>query len=488
MNLKSFLFGSISFIKKISLIKRILAFVVLPFLLVKFYNDYQFNKQNKVIQTVSLNSLTDDTSLPDYFKLNNYYIDTKVPLAVHKIRKKNKHSHFILPLVKEKNSTQVIAFVKDYKTRKIDAYSIDLIRNELNNDKNSFEKLESSLSEAEKNHFTQNGYALSENIPVIQTSSPTKFGTFQIVFVVLSFIVLILILLSFIPSSLLNKLFDRYTGIDYTFGFKKIKKVLTAVENGNYEKADTLLQTLSLDEKTQAIEALSLMVSDSKFEKWRNNGRDSNLFKITNASRLLHEAWEKRGYKFANETDESNFIAFKEAINKIPSKLQQVQGHLKPLALNLLIKTYKGIGDPDTCLKYFNECTLNNPTYIAPHLSYQSVILPKWYGDDETVHNFTKEHSKKEKLLNYLLNSALVHENEDHDEINNFLISNHNEVKSLKKDNPYIYILYNYMYLLASEVENKKLFKFYDKKLNNYLSTSLYPPLRSEQEIEEKLG
>ncbi len=49
-------------------------------------------------------------------------------------------------------------------------------------------------------------------------------------------------------------------------------------------------------------------------------------------------------------------------------------------------------------------------------------------------------------------------------------------------------MLFNYLYFFAHDLNNKKLIKRYDKKLNDYLSPTLYTPMRSEKEIKEKLG
>ena len=230
------------------------------------------------------------------------------------------------------------------------------------------------------------------------------------------------------------------------------------------------------------------MLSKKSFDKWTEKDSRSNLYKLIKANRMVFDAWETRGYQYAEDTDMDNYLSFEEQLKKAVPLLNQVQGYLKTDAYNILIKAHKGLGQPSESKRAFENCIATERNHIQAHLAYLDVILPKWYGDDEQVEAFKNKHKHKTKLLGYLLEAKVLNELEDHTLISSFLTKNELDIKQLKTDNPNKYILYNYLYFFADALENKKLSKRYEHRLSEYLSSTLYSPLRSREEIKEKLG
>ena len=253
------------------------------------------------------------------------------------------------------------------------------------------------------------------------------------------------------------------------------------------------MKAFSADQKNQAKDALSFMLSKKVFDTWEKSDRNSPLLQLIKGSRLMVNAWEARGYGYADTVGQQSADSFYNLLTRAKSTLLQVQGPLKAEANNLLIRVNKGLSDPELSRQAFDSCITLEKEHAMAYLNYLDLILPKWHGSEEEASAFVEAHKGKSFLIGMLLKTKWLFEQTSYgdtdvsQEIEDFFSRHEQEIAQFKSKSPHRFVLYNYMMLLAEEVGNKKLSKRYTKKLKEYLSASLYSPLRSEKEIKEKL-
>jgi len=493
MSPKNIFFKIIKFTKNLFIIKRVIAIAVLLFCLWEFGSDALYSVQNKEHSAINSEKLLALKELPKYIKLTNYNLDFEHPFQVNKLFKKEKTPlHFYLPLVSPSNPKKIIALITDYSTNDIDAYQVKSYRNTLHKKGNYFKNgVKSKLLHGEKEFYESRGFMFANNFVQLDVGSPPTSTKGYLIGFTISLLLFSLMLLSFIPTKFLSRWFDQYTGIDYSFEVKPIKKILKQIEHKKYSKAFENIKQLSVDEKTQAIDALALMLSEKKFIEWSKNDANSNLLKLVKGSRLIYDAWEARGYQYAEDTNHENALGFHELLEKAIPILNQVQGELKVDANDLLIRAYKGLGDIEAAKRSFEYCISAEPLHTMAHIKYLDVILPKWHGSKEEVELFIKDNMHKSPFLEYILEAIKAHEYMREDEDNKYTadyITNYEpSIKKLKTKTPHRFILYNYLYFFGNELKNRKVTNRYERKLNDFLSPTLYSPLRSEKEIKDKL-
>ncbi|WP_299883197.1 hypothetical protein [uncultured Lacinutrix sp.] len=494
--LKNILFKIIKFSKNLFFIKRLVALAILAFIIYMFSGDLLFMSKAKKLEPVKAKNILNTKETQKYMLLSDYKIDCNYPFMVKKVFKKDKISHFYLPLVSLDKPKEIIALISENAIKDSTILKTESYAAKVNLAQNYFEKdIETKLLNGEKEFYIKNGFQFSDTFMQLKIDAPpTAFGRYLIAVIIASLLFLLL-LISFIPNKILSKWFNQYTGIDYSFGNKTIKKIVKNVEYGKYNTALEQIKALTADQKTQAIDALALMLKEKQMQKWKKAEGNSAFFKLVDGSRQIYDAWEKRGYAYATETDEDSALGFLELLEKGKRTLSQVQGFLKVDANNLLISVNKGLSEKEVCKRAFQDCISAEPKHTMAHLNYLDVILPKWLGSEEEVDAFIIEHSKKSTFLECILKAKWLHEkvnyNEEENytnEIESYLNTFEPQIHQLKTDSPNKYILYNYLYFLADEVGNKKLSKRYEKKLKEYLSPTLYSPLRSAEEIKRKLG
>ena len=157
-------------------------------------------------------------------------------------------------------------------------------------------------------------------------------------------------------------------------------------------------------------------------------------------------------------------------------------------------------GNNETAGEYFKEISKNQPNFIWPFIHYAELIQPKWGSDIKDLEGFY-ENLPDNFLIQSIVETKLILDSMIMDE--NYFSKYSADIKGFAKekvlaidaelntentDSIHKYILYNYLYFFADALENKKLSKRYEHRLSEYLSSTLYSPLRSREEIKEKLG
>lgn len=495
--LLNILFKIISFTKNLFFIKRLVALAILIFAIYEFSGDVLFASKARVLEPIKAENLLQTTDLDKYILLSDYKIDNNYPFAVKKVFKKDKISHFYLPLVSKNNPKKIIALINDNSTKDSSVLKTNLYNSKINLSQNYFKKdIASKLLNGEREFYEANGFSFSDSFLQLEIDTPPTSSTNYLIFICIASIIVLIILLSFIPRSLLNKWFNQYTGIDYSFGNKAIKKIVKLVIQKKYDTALNRLSLLSTDEQTQAIDALALMLNDKHINQWNTIDGRSPLFQVVKGNRLLYDAWEARGYAYADETSMESALGFHELLNQANTTLNQVQEPLKVEANNLLIRANKGLSEKTAAKNAFLYCISAKPEHTMAYLGYLDVILPKWLGDEDEVNTFIKEYENKSLFIESILKAKWLIEQVNYNEQNKdyteqitaYFNRYEPQIKALKTNSPHKYVLYNYLYFLADEINNKKLARRYEKKVKDYLSPTIYTPLRSAKEIKEKLG
>jgi len=495
--LLNILFKIISFTKNLFFIKRLVALAILVFAIYEFGGDVIFASKAKDIEPIKAEVLLKTADLDKYILLSDYKIDNNYPFVVKKVFKKDKISHFYLPLVSINKPKEIIALISDNNTKDSSVFKTSAYNSKVNLDQNYFKKdIESKLLNGEREFYEANGFRFSDSFLQLEIDTPPTSSTNYLIFICIASLITLIILLSFIPRGLLNKWFNQYTGIDYSFGNKSIKKIVKLVIQKKYDTALDKLSLLSTDEQTQAIDALSLMLNDKHIDQWNTVDGRSPLFQVVKGNRLLYDAWEARGYAYAEDTSMESALGFHELLKQANNTLNQVQGPLKVEANNLLIRANKGLSEKAVSKNAFLYCISAKPDHTMAYLGYLDVILPKWLGDEDEVNTFIKEYENKSLFLESILKAKWLIEQVNYNEENNdyteqimtYFNTYEPQINALKTNSPHKYVLYNYLYFLADEINNKKLSKRYEKKVKDYLSPTIYTPLRSAKEIKQKLG
>ena len=207
LQFKTIIFKIIKFTKRLFIIKRLIGVAFLLFLLYDFSGKINYVVSTKESASFKASEILNKKQLDKYTLLTDYKINCEHAFQVNKLFKKDKVSHFYVPLVDPQKPTEVIALIEDRSTTDINAITSELYCAELNKPEAYFEQdIESKLLNGEIEYYENLGYTFPEKVHQLEIGSPPKSYQGYLIAVIIASLILVLILLSLLPMKVLNKM------------------------------------------------------------------------------------------------------------------------------------------------------------------------------------------------------------------------------------------------------------------------------------------
>lgn len=303
--------------------------------------------------------------------------------------------------------------------------------------------------------------------------------------------VIILVILALIIWALYRFFFvHKAPKVDYTFGRNDFKNLVKWVKAGNHAQVELAVKDLNSDDLTQALDSVALGVSVKELDKYHQAAISKDLSSLLLGVFHLHQAWKARGGSYASEVSEKAANIFFNELHIATSFLHLLCDHtLYGAEANArMIRVSMGQGDElEVANTYFNRATQLDKNHLWAYIHYSEVAQPKWFGSKEQVLDFYKN-LPDNKLIQTIIRLKLSSDSISSDQI---LLSSSDTMEDLERDvKAYIteldasnilfketsihkYIIYGYMFVLASHFGITSMSEKYWNLLENRLP--LYP-------------
>lgn len=134
---------------------------------------------------------------------------------------------------------------------------------------------------------------------------------------------------------------------------------------------------------------------DSKFDKWVKSFPQSYAALLARGIHRVSTAWDRRGTKFATDTTDAQFQAFKELLKEAEADLNNsLKLNAKPItSYQYLIKVAKGLNNGQE-RSLLNAALKIDVTAYYPRYEYLESITTKWGGNENQMATFIDECKK----------------------------------------------------------------------------------------------
>jgi len=281
----------------------------------------------------------------------------------------------------------------------------------------------------------------------------------------------------------------KLPAVDYSFGrndFKNITKWFAAASHTQVEHA---IKQLNSDDLTQVCDCIALSLSEKQLKNYHDTAADKNFSSLVLGVFHSHQAWKVRGRGKGITISEDTANQFLGLLNLSLSFLMPLMesSQFSAEANARLIRVYMGLGDIDSAEEHFRKSIAKDKEHLWAYIHYAELIQPKWSGDSTDIAAFYNN-LPDNQVIKTIIKLKLSYDGLMFDM--NYLepgkdmeVSNaelHHYIKELDASNtlfrlPSIhkYIIYGYMFSLASNFEEKQMNQKYWKLLEGRLP--LYP-------------
>lgn len=273
---------------------------------------------------------------------------------------------------------------------------------------------------------------------------------------------------------------------DYSLGLKAAQEIQQLVRNKKFGQAESQFRRQDLNDISQIVDHLALSMKEEELKEWKMSGQ-SDLSALCLGVFYLHMAWIERSHKLAKNVSDKSVEAFFHYLTLCEQTFDEISSDSdwKPELESRLIRLYMSTGDTDLAVESFHRVNQQHPDLIWPYLRYAELIQPKWGGTVESVMAFYKSlpddfliHSLVElKLIN---DSIVIEENyfsKYTSDITGFagqkIAEIDNALNSIELQSIHKWMLYNYLQVVAFEVNNKRLRNKYTKLKGDH--ETIYP-------------
>jgi tetratricopeptide (TPR) repeat protein len=283
--------------------------------------------------------------------------------------------------------------------------------------------------------------------------------------------------------------YPKLPAIDYSFGrndFKNITKWYAAASHAQVEQA---VKQLNSDDLTQVCDCIALSLSEKQLMKYHDTAADKNFSSLVLGVFHSHQAWKVRGRG-------QGITISEDTANEFLSLLKLSLSYLLTLTDNALfgaeanarlIRVYMGLGDIDAAEEHFKKSIAANKEHLWAYIHYAELIQPKWSDESTDIAAFYN-HLPDNQVIQTIVKLKLSYDGlmfemnyfEPSMDIEEYNAELHRYIKELDASNtlfrvPSIhkYIIYAYMFSLASNFEEKQMNQKYWKLLEGRLP--LYP-------------
>lgn len=278
--------------------------------------------------------------------------------------------------------------------------------------------------------------------------------------------------------------------VDYTFGRNDFKNLVKWFKAGNHAQVEQIVNNFNSDDLTQALDCLALSLTEKDIKKFHDNTVNKELSTLVLGVYYGHEGWKIRGRGQGITISEETANQFMERLNLSAFSLLELANHSKYGAeVNArMIRVSMSLGDGfEVADMYFKKAIQLDKNHLWAYIHYSEAVQPKWYGTKEQVVDFYKN-LPDNKLIQTIVRLKLSSDSISSDQN---LLSLTASMEDLEKDvRAYIseldasnvlfketsihkYIIYGYMFVLASHFNHTAMTEKYWKLLENRLP--LYP-------------
>lgn len=302
---------------------------------------------------------------------------------------------------------------------------------------------------------------------------------------------IILVILALIIWGLYRFFFvHKLPKVDFSFGRNDFKNLIKWVKSGNHTQVDQTINAFNSDDLTQALDCLALGLTEKGIKKYQDIAVNKALSSLILGVFYGHEAWKIRGRGQGITISEDTANQFMEMLNLSATSLEDLAQHSKYGAeVNArMIRVSMGLGDGlEVADSYFRKAIQLDKNHLWAYIHFSEVVQPKWYGTKEQVVDFYKN-LPDNKLIQTIVRLKLSYDSISSDQN---LLTLSGSMEDLEKDvrafiseldasnvlfketSIHKYIIYGYMFVLASHFNHTPMSEKYWKLLENRLP--LYP-------------
>jgi hypothetical protein len=275
--------------------------------------------------------------------------------------------------------------------------------------------------------------------------------------------------------------------VDYSFGLKEARTARQLLSRKQYDQLEKLLRSLPPDTLTQTLDHLALSSDEQDIADWLSKGADKTAAHLLYGIYFGHQAWIARSHKPAEDVSEDAADRFYTCLDKSQKHLLVVgdQSYLSAEAYSRLIRIYMGEGEPGKVDAYFKRAIAKDNVMLWPYIHYAEAIQPKWGGTVEQVKAFYNSLPDVPLIrqvikLKLIWDSYTAGENYMADtraELDHIAALTITEIDREISENPstsvHRYIVYNYLMVLADELNDNVIKKDNRSRMKEYYT--LYP-------------
>ncbi len=276
--------------------------------------------------------------------------------------------------------------------------------------------------------------------------------------------------------------------IDLSLGVSEINEIKLLIEKKQFDEAERLILKLNADNLTQTLDCIGLTINTSVLLEWKEKSKNIEISNLFLAVHFNHKAWIARSHSFSRFVSKKNEDKFFDYQSKSVEYFEQISEPSVFISevYSRLIRVEMGYyGYCDEVAYNFEKAINIDETNLWAYIHYCEAIQPKWGGNLELISKLLKslpditliQHTVRLKLLldsfiiseNYFGGSMIHLENIAKDELQ----KTDKELSNKSISSIHRFMLYNYMKLLADQVDNNELAKKYKALSKNY--HTLYP-------------
>lgn len=277
--------------------------------------------------------------------------------------------------------------------------------------------------------------------------------------------------------------------VDYAFGRNDFKNLVKWYKAGSYSQVEQAVKLLNSDDLTQLCDCLALSLSEKQLLNYHTGAGDKSFSSLILGVYHSHMAWKSRGRDYGSSVSEKQANSFFEHLHLSVSYLTPLTGHqvFSAEANARLIRVCMGLNELESAAEFYHNCIKTNPNHLWAYIHYAELIQPKWGEHSADILSFFKslpdnsliQTAVKLKLYYDGLIAGMNYLDLDMDPevFNDEILAYIRELDAsntlFKVASIHRYVLYGYMFSLASNFAEKQMSLKYWKLLENRMS--LYP-------------
>lgn len=277
--------------------------------------------------------------------------------------------------------------------------------------------------------------------------------------------------------------------VDYSFGRNDFKNITKWFKAGSFTQVEEAVKKLNSDDLTQLCDCIALTLTEKDILKYHNGAGDKSFSSLILGVFHSHIAYKTRGRGYGSAISEKQANEFINDLQLSVSYLSGLTQHpdFSAEASSRLIRVCMGLSEFDTAAEFFRACIKANPNHLWAYIHYAELIQPKWDDSEEqivTFYNSLPDNNLIQTIIKLkLYYDGLVAGMNYFDKamgIEDYYSEIRAYIKGLDESNtlfriPSIhkYVVYGYMFSLASNLDEKQMTQKYWKLLENRMA--LYP-------------